>query len=328
MKKMLSIIALLAIVLTGFSQPNTSTVLGNWNVPENWSLTHVPLATEDVVIDEPITIQSGTNAVAKSVQVGGAAASTLTIWETLNILETNGNSLTISHVNSSVHVNGTLTYIGNVVVNDGELKIDGDMYVSVVTSPTGKIWMDRNLGASQVATSSTDADAYGDLYQWGRDTEGHEIRTSSTTSTNATTAVPSGGGGGSWDGLFITEVDSPYNWLSNQDNTLWQGVNGTNNPCPSGFRLPTTGEWVTERLSWTTNDAAGAFNSPLKLTVGGNRGYSDGGENYVDTEGYYWSTTVDGTGTFINYLNFNTSNSKIQPDGRRASGASVRCIKN
>ena len=30
---------------------------------------------------------------------------------------------------------------------------------------TGETWMDRNLGASQVATSSTDSDAYGDLYQ-------------------------------------------------------------------------------------------------------------------------------------------------------------------
>jgi len=38
-----------------------------------------------------------------------------------------------------------------------------------VTNPiTGETWMDRNLGAIQVATSSTDADSYGDLYQWGR----------------------------------------------------------------------------------------------------------------------------------------------------------------
>ena len=51
-----------------------------------------------------------------------------------------------------------------------------------VTSTTGQVWMDRNLGASRVATSSTDSAAYGDLYQWGRGTDGHEKRTSSTTS--------------------------------------------------------------------------------------------------------------------------------------------------
>jgi hypothetical protein len=32
-------------------------------------------------------------------------------------------------------------------------------------SPT--IWLDRNLGAKQVATSSTDTDAYGAYYQFG-----------------------------------------------------------------------------------------------------------------------------------------------------------------
>jgi hypothetical protein len=41
--------------------------------------------------------------------------------------------------------------------------------------------MDRNLGASQVATSSTDPASYGDLYQWGRPADGHQIRTSAIT---------------------------------------------------------------------------------------------------------------------------------------------------
>lgn len=38
--------------------------------------------------------------------------------------------------------------------------------VPVVTSATGEVWMDRNLGASRAATSSTDTNAYGNLYQW------------------------------------------------------------------------------------------------------------------------------------------------------------------
>jgi hypothetical protein len=44
----------------------------------------------------------------------------------------------------------------------------GPTVIVDVTNPaTGKIWMDRNLGATQVATSSTDANSFGDLYQWG-----------------------------------------------------------------------------------------------------------------------------------------------------------------
>ncbi|MGA1583494.1 MAG: hypothetical protein ACO4CH_09580, partial [Saprospiraceae bacterium] len=46
-----------------------------------------------------------------------------------------------------------------------------------VTNPlTGKTWMDRNLGASQVADSSSDANSYGDWYQWGRFADGHQCR--------------------------------------------------------------------------------------------------------------------------------------------------------
>lgn len=38
-----------------------------------------------------------------------------------------------------------------------------------VTSPiTNRKWMDRNLGASRKALSSSDDLAFGDLYQWGR----------------------------------------------------------------------------------------------------------------------------------------------------------------
>ena len=57
----------------------------------------------------------------------------------------------------------------------------------------GQIWMDRNLGASRVAINSTDSEAYGDYYQWGRLADGHEKSTSQTTGELSTTDVPSHG---------------------------------------------------------------------------------------------------------------------------------------
>ncbi len=74
--------------------------------------------------------------------------------------------------------------------------------------------------------------------------------------------------------------------------TLWQGASGTNNPCPTGFRLPTQAEWQAERNSWSSDNAAGAFGSPLKLVVGGQRSRLDGSLGYVGSVGYYWSNSV------------------------------------
>ena len=195
---------------------------------------------------------------------------------------------------------------------------DSTTLVVEVTSATGRIWMDRNLGATRAATSITDADSYGDLYQWGRAADGHQSRTSNKTGTNATTTVPNTGN--LWDGLFISETSSPFDWLTNQDNNLWQGASGTNNPCPSGYRLPTEAEWETERRSWTSSNSAGAFGSSLKLPRGGYR-FPDVGDPAV---GKYWSSTV--SSTVSRGLRFTDTQANIE-NQNRVNGLSIRCIK-
>jgi uncharacterized protein (TIGR02145 family) len=208
-----------------------------------------------------------------------------------------------------------MTFLNNTPTWVGE-----SSFGTVENPTTGEIWMDRNLGASQVATSSTDPDAYGDLYQWGRGTDGHEKRTSGTTSTLSDSDTPG-------HGDFIMNPDSPFDWRSPQNDDLWQGVNGVNNPCPSGYRLPTEAEWEVERLTWSSNNAAGAFDSPLKLPVAGQRKFSDGSFSGVDSSGSYWSSTLsnEAGGIYSRFLSFKTNAYVIS--SHRATGCSVRCIK-
>ena len=184
----------------------------------------------------------------------------------------------------------------------------------------GQVWMDRNLGASQVATSSTDSAAYGDLYQWGRGADGHQLRTSPTTATNSATDAPG-------HGSFVTTDTYPGDWRVPQNNSLWQGVSGTNNPCPSGFRLPTATELDTERASWASNNSAGAYTSPLKLVMAGYRfpyGGAGGALQGAGIYSNYWSSTVD-DGQACN-LYFNSGDAFMRSYGR-AEGFSLRCLK-
>jgi uncharacterized protein (TIGR02145 family) len=190
------------------------------------------------------------------------------------------------------------------------------LVADVTNAFTGKIWMDRNLGASQVANNSADIAAYGCLYQWGRLTDGHEYRTSGTTSTLSSTDVPG-------HANFITITTAPNDWRNPQNNTLWQGVAGINNPCPTGYRIPTKLELDAERLSWLTNDAAGAFASVLKLPLAGFR-LNTGLVINLGSNGYYWSSTVNGVNA--DDLAFFGVNALIN-NNTRAIGASVRCIK-
>ena len=184
-----------------------------------------------------------------------------------------------------------------------------------VTNPiTGKTWMDRNLGASQAATSSTDASAYGDLYQWGRKADGHQCRNSATTSTLSSTDQPN-------HANFILAPNYPYDWRSPQNDNLWQGVNGTNNPCPLGYRIPTYSELDAERASWSQNNITNAFNVPLKFPFSGYRGRTDGSLFFVDSTGYYWSSTVKSI-YGVWFLGGTGMSNRA-----KSFGISIRCIK-
>ncbi len=228
-----------------------------------------------------------------------------------------GRSNSITHILSSIE-KVTLSGIPEIEYPSGSVHCieGGSEVVEVLNTVTGHIWMDRNLGASQVAVAPDDAAAYGDLYQWGRFSDGHQCRNSNTTTILSTMDAPP-------HGDFIVALSAPSDWRIPQNNNLWQGVGGVNNPCPSGFRIPTDAEWNWERLSWISNDIEGAFSSPLKLTPAGRR-YGHSGElNNVGSGGRYWSSTAI---ISARRLRFDANCASINYNVR-SGGYSIRCIK-
>jgi uncharacterized protein (TIGR02145 family) len=195
---------------------------------------------------------------------------------------------------------------------------DTTVYQTVL-GEDGRCWLASNLGTPNIATAYNDSTAYGWLYQWGRLTDGHQIPTSATTSTLSTTDNPG-------TSSFILAPSSPYDWRSPQNNNLWQGVSGTNNPCPIGWRLPTQTEWATYVTAAGITNYTTAFSSKLKLTAAGYRNNGNGGLYTQSGGGGYWSSSVSGTNAF--YLYFDSGSVVPASSNYRANGFTVRCLKN
>ncbi len=208
----------------------------------------------------------------------------------------------------------------DVVVN-----FDDKTYITVVSPDTLRVWLDRNLGANQVCSASTDANCYGDLYQWGRNDDGHESRTSNTTSTLASDISPG-------HANFIQNSVSPHNWSTADSSgsarvSAWADEQ-SNDICPAGYEVPTEAEFkadTTTASTTTISNLSTAYSSFLKLPAAGYRGYA-GVLTYVDTYGSYWVRSP-GTTNYGRGLDISAA-SAVFRNPYASQGQSIRCIKN
>jgi len=237
------------------------------------------------------------------------------------------NDTIIVIVTDSILVAGDSTII--IINATDTIALNTDPTIPTVTnSITGRVWMDRNLGATRAPTNVYDPAAYGSLYQWGRKSDGHQSRTSETISgpLNYDDGYPPS---------FI-ENYSPYNatnddWLTPQRDDLWQGVNGINNPCPEGFRVPTISEWDAEMATWGTPKSDGAFASVLKLTNGGYRD-NKGDLIQVGMYGVYWASSTNAGNSYntsngISFQDTSKTSNHYGVSSQRVYGKCVRCIQ-
>lgn len=175
-----------------------------------------------------------------------------------------------------------------------------------VRAADGKIWLQQNLGSGQVATSATDAAAYGHLFQWGRWADGHQLRTSInqqiTTLTNNTPAGIAPG-----NANFLRNNVQPLWWGgattttpagNPQASDTWgpgapTATNGTD-PCSelgAGWKMPTKTEWDAVRTAESITNLATGFSSNLKLPYSGYRNGANGSIQQAGFANLYWTAT-------------------------------------
>ena len=184
-----------------------------------------------------------------------------------------------------------------------------------------KEFMCQNLGATGgIDPFSPESGNHGNKYQWGANT--NEA------------------------GRYISQANDQSNsgtlsgWIStSKPNGSWSDTSKTSNdPCPSGYRVPTRVQWQSvignnnvERVgSWAGGSYTTAlyFRNPsnvrtLMLPAAGNRGSADGTLSSRGSDGYYWSSSE---ATSLAYdLEFSSS-SLGSYYYYRTSGFSVRCV--
>lgn len=202
---------------------------------------------------------------------------------------------------------------------------------TTVRAADGKVWLQQNLGSSAVATSSTDTEAYGDLFQWGRWDDGHQLRNSQTSPALPTPNNPLGLNGGS----AIFYLSSPEWWKNGAAPTdQWNAINPETvtamngcDPCKAlgeKWQMPTSEEWQALINAESITNITTAFESNLKLTIAGARNASGVYGNGV--RGYYWSQTPSDNTNFAKYLYYSNFIVNTTAGGFREQGSSVRCI--
>jgi len=220
---------------------------------------------------------------------------------------------------TQTQLNATLGIVTNFILDDNTVYHHGIEY-KIVTSPyTGRVWLDRNLGASQVCTSLDDALCYGDYYQWGRNYDGHQESNSSTTGTQAVD-VNNAGNSFIWGSSDWASVDNNGSIRA----ANWSTTDGSS-VCPVGFRVPTITELKEETLDNGVTNRDTAFTNFLKLPSAGERGDGTGILDFQGLWGNVWTSSVNGFYSY--FVGFGSSYASGEYDNR-AYGFTVRCLRN
>jgi uncharacterized protein (TIGR02145 family) len=128
----------------------------------------------------------------------------------------------------------------------------------------------------------------------------------------------------------------------------WYAVSDSRGLCPSGFHVPSDGEWMTVEMAlgmtssqanstgWRGTDQGtqmkisswgGTNSSGFSALPGGDRIYYSGHFFYQGLFGYWWSSSPNGSNAWLRYLNSGYSEVNRSNGGSPLNGFSVRCVR-
>jgi len=241
------------------------------------------------------------------------------------------NTSVVVNPNGGAIVNGTMVY--DLSANCVVVFVNGAwtgciQFAAVPPPPTSQVssdgasgvytFLSHNLGADTSLDPHTPVKGLnGDYYQWGK---------------NAPDADVDNLIGSTWGDQGGTT-----------DNGNWTpGAKGPQDPCPTGYRVPSQTEWAAVHanntvsrtgLPWSAGATEfgnalhyGTEEDPKLLTLpaAGIRNNTDGALLIRGISGYYWSSAESGSLAYDLY--FNSSNVYPADNNNRTYAFSVRCI--
>ena len=199
----------------------------------------------------------------------------------------------------------------------------------------GVVWAPVNCGYH-----ATDY-KYGKLYQWGRKYGQGYDATVPTVILGPVDLVT--GQSKNNENIFYKASSSPWDWLSPQNDELWNSgteenpVKSEYDPCPAGWRVPSYAElselcqnyssWTSEEGQlgyWFSGASSYTENVPQVFFSAAGSRRNDGGDNARGDRGFYWSSSSHYISAYCLY--FRNSDARMK-DFDRATGYSVRCVK-
>ena len=211
----------------------------------------------------------------------------------------------------------------------------GREYKTVQSPYTGRIWLDRNLGAEKVCEGFDDQECYGYLFAFGRGYDGHQERNSPITTERKDSLTGN-------DNRFVSVGNTlPTDWVKDGvDDDLSRRIaffseSEGGGICPTGYRTPTVEEIKAETLSNEFGDpfpGGKVSDNFLKLPFSGYRNSQSSRALIMDegSKGAYWtaSSYVSSSSgeTLVRELFFDGSSAMSYGTVYFSNANAVRCI--